>query len=210
MINALIFDFDGTLAATEHSTLTIYNELAERHGYKTFEEGDLQELRHMHWLDLLREANVPIRSVPKLLRQGQKIIKGHMESQALCRESIPAVLEELRPLLSAIGIISSNSKKNIKIFLKSHSFAPMDFVVSSPIFTKADKIRRAVRKFRLEAETSLYIGDELRDIHAARAAGLRIAAVTWGFNSPSALETAKPDYMIDDFSELLEIVARDR
>ena len=37
-------------------------------------------------------------------------------------------------------------------------------------------------------EDVVYVGDETRDIVAARKLGIRVAAVTWGYNSSEALE----------------------
>jgi phosphoglycolate phosphatase len=51
----------------------------------------------------------------------------------------------------------------------------------------------------------LSIGDEVRDIAAARKAGIAIAAVTWGYNSRAALERAHPDYLVTRPAELLQL-----
>jgi phosphoglycolate phosphatase-like HAD superfamily hydrolase len=48
----------------------------------------------------------------------------------------------------------------------------------------------------------VYVGDEERDVVAARQAGVDIAAVTWGYNSPELLAVQEPDYLIDYPDEL--------
>ena len=40
---------------------------------------------------------------------------------------------------------------------------------------------------------AVYVGDELRDLHAARQAGLRCYTVAWGFTDPAALRAEAPD-----------------
>jgi HAD superfamily hydrolase (TIGR01509 family) len=42
----------------------------------------------------------------------------------------------------------------------------------------------AARKLRLEPPQCCYLGDDLRDIQAARAAGMRPVAVEWGYHHP--------------------------
>ena len=48
------------------------------------------------------------------------------------------------------------------------------------------------------------VGDSATDVHAARAAGVRVAGVTWGFH-PSALRAAGADRLIDDPRDLASL-----
>lgn len=52
----------------------------------------------------------------------------------------------------------------------------------------------------------MYVGDEVRDIDAAKAVGLISVAVCWGFNSRFALEKAQPSFIADNPEELLEFI----
>ena len=45
------------------------------------------------------------------------------------------------------------------------------------------------------------------DIEAAQETGVHIAAVTWGYNSRSALEEAAPDYLFESPAQVLEFLA---
>ena len=60
----------------------------------------------------------------------------------------------------------------------------------------------------LHVSELVYVCDETRDVQAARKAGLRSIAVTWGFNSRKALEKAGPDFIIDQPDELLGIITK--
>jgi phosphoglycolate phosphatase len=59
-------------------------------------------------------------------------------------------------------------------------------------------------EYSLASDECVYVGDETRDVEAARKAGMRSAAVTWGFNSRELLEKSRPDFLIDRPGELLE------
>jgi phosphoglycolate phosphatase len=48
------------------------------------------------------------------------------------------------------------------------------------------------------------VGDSATDVGAARAAGVRVAGVTWGFH-PGALRAARPDRLLDDPGELVDL-----
>jgi phosphoglycolate phosphatase-like HAD superfamily hydrolase len=51
------------------------------------------------------------------------------------------------------------------------------------------------------------VGDSATDVEAARAAGAKVAGVTWGFH-PGGLRAAGPDRLIDDPRELVALAAR--
>jgi phosphoglycolate phosphatase len=50
------------------------------------------------------------------------------------------------------------------------------------------------------------VGDSATDVAAARAAGVRVAGVTWGFH-PAALRAARPDCLLDDPRQLVTLAA---
>jgi phosphoglycolate phosphatase len=57
----------------------------------------------------------------------------------------------------------------------------------------------------LDRNHVLYIGDETRDIEAAHKAGVRVAAVTWGYNNAEMLKRFSPDYLVSRPHELLSL-----
>ena len=68
-------------------------------------------------------------------------------------------------------------------------------------------MKKLLKNRNLSEFDVIYIGDEVRDIEAAKAAGIKMVAVSWGFNSPEILKTKNPDYLIDyplQLTQLLE------
>jgi phosphoglycolate phosphatase len=70
------------------------------------------------------------------------------------------------------------------------------------IHGKAARLRRLLRRAGVRAAQALYIGDEIRDIEAARAAGMAVAAVVWGYNRPEALRRARPDLLFEHIDDI--------
>jgi pyrophosphatase PpaX len=52
----------------------------------------------------------------------------------------------------------------------------------------------------------VYVGDSPHDVRAAKAAGARAVAVTWGVSSAEDLHAEDPDAVIDRLSELLDML----
>jgi phosphoglycolate phosphatase len=52
---------------------------------------------------------------------------------------------------------------------------------------------------------TLLVGDGLPDVRLGKAAGCRVAAVTWGYTSAGGLELERPDWIVDEPRELLAL-----
>jgi phosphoglycolate phosphatase len=61
---------------------------------------------------------------------------------------------------------------------------------------------QACTQLGIEPVQLLYVGDSRLDIIAARAAGCRVAAVTYGYNDSQSLDELHPDELIDSVTEL--------
>ena len=51
-----------------------------------------------------------------------------------------------------------------------------------------------------------FVGDEVRDVEAARKVGMTVVAVTWGINSRQGLADANPDFLVDTAEELIKLL----
>jgi phosphoglycolate phosphatase len=66
-----------------------------------------------------------------------------------------------------------------------------------------DVIFRALAQLGASVDECLFVGDSAADMEAARRAGMRCCAVTYGYGKREDLARWSPDYWIDDFRELL-------
>ena len=71
-----------------------------------------------------------------------------------------------------------------------------------------DKITEIiVEQLGVKPEEVLYVGDETRDVQAAQKCNVRMAAVCWGYNSSQILHHYRPDYIISQPGELIQILS---
>lgn len=105
-----------------------------------------------------------------------------------------------------LGLITSNASENVQAFLKENELDCFDILsASSGLWGKARRIQKMVSTHGLDSNHVLYIGDETRDIEAAHKAGVRVAAVTWGYNNAEMLKRFSPDYLVSRPHELLSL-----
>lgn len=203
----IIFDFDGTLADTLEESRRIYNTLAPDYKLREVAAEELPALRHFSLKELLDHLSIPKRRVPGLIARGTSMMRGNMTNLDLI-EGIGEVLPQLRQKCDAFGVLTSNAPANVDLFLRAKGIRGLfNFISSTSKLTGKAKHLRAIRKtFSLKSEEMLYVGDEIRDIKASKKAGIPVAAVTWGFNSPEALAAESPEHVIDLPGQFLSLL----
>jgi N-acetyl-D-muramate 6-phosphate phosphatase len=70
-----------------------------------------------------------------------------------------------------------------------------------------DGLLRAAELAGVDAAACIYVGDDLRDIDAARAAGMRSIAAAWGYIGDTPLEQWGADLIVDTPESLLRWLA---
>ena len=202
----MIFDFDGTLADTLPLLVNILNRLSGKYGYKTIEESDLNTLRGKTSKEILKSLGISLLKLPFVVRNVRQELRREIEFIRPIA-GIRTMLFQLKKRGHKLGIVTSNSEENVKKFLEANNLQYFDFVCSgSSIFGKAGLLKSLMKSQHLKPGEAVYVGDETRDIDAARKARVKIISVSWGFNSRQILEKEKPDFLIDAPGELTKIV----
>ena len=207
MKRCLIFDFDGTIADTLGEGLKIYNDLAEQNGYTRIDPGQVDELRGLDTDGLLKHLGVPKRRRPFHLATAMRRLRSQIENLSLI-EGMHDVLPLLKQRSEHMGILSSNIQENIEAFLEVHGMRDQFTFISSigRLTGKARHLRAIARTFSLKPGEIIYVGDEIRDLRAARKAGVDVIAVTWGLNSHASLSRERPTFLVEKPCELLKVI----
>lgn len=202
----IIFDFDGTIGDTLEVGLEIVNLLAGEFGYRRLEGDDIAKARNMRTAQLLKFLQVPTRKLRKISIRGTAELHHRMlEIQPL--PGMPEVVRELHARGYQLGIVTSNTAENVRIFLNHHQLELFDFIrSSSKLLGKAREIRKALKEIGAARHEVLFVGDETRDIEACQKVKIPIAAVEWGYNSPESLAALKPEYQFSDPDALLALL----
>jgi phosphoglycolate phosphatase len=201
----VIFDFDGTLANSLPTAVGIFNRIAKELGYKQIV--DLAAVRAMPTRQFLRHHGISLWRLPRLVRRYHLAAAEEADKLKL----VPGLAESLAAIHAKhvrLGVLSSNKEDNIRRCLRANGVEDLfSFVVGYPkLFGKGKALRRILRAERMERSDVLYVGDEARDVEAARKAGVHVVAATWGFHAESILRDSRPDHLIGDPGQLAELV----
>ncbi len=201
----LVFDFDGTIADTFAAMVEISNLLAAEFNFKQIEAHEVDDYKDKTSKEMLKLLKVPTLKVPRIVTRAKNELNKKISSIKPV-EGLKEILREIKFLGYKMGILSSNSTENVNRFLKAQDLNLFDFVLTSSHFWgKNHGLRKLILQKGYAPKDFLYIGDETRDIEAARKSGIKVAAVTWGYNSSTALKSFQPDYVLHSPQELLQL-----
>jgi phosphoglycolate phosphatase len=203
-----IFDFDGTIADSAAWFAGALNELARHNGFREVSGEQREMLRGLSTREIFAYLGIPPGKLPLVVRQLREIA-ARDAGQISVFPWVPDIFGALRGRGISIAIVSSNTKANIRRVLGAEVASMVEqFGTGSPLFGKAAKINAVIRRCASTAALTTSVGDEVRDIEAARALGIRSLAVTWGYATAAALETARPTGLVHAPAELLDWFAK--
>ena len=199
-----IFDFDGTIADTHQYIIRISNQLAGEFKYNLIQPHEVEHLKDKTSREVIRYLKVPIFKIPAILSRAKKELHDGIASIKPF-DGLKEILHQLNTAGARMGILSSNATENIHQFLENHDLEVFEFIDATlKVWTKNISLKKLLAKHGFHADQIIYIGDETRDIDAAKALGIKVAAVTWGYNSEKALRNHQPDFLIHTPEELLQ------
>lgn len=198
----VIFDLDGTLADSYPWFLRHVNSVADRFGFRRIAAEDAEALRHAGSRDILRRLDVPLWKVPAIARHMRRLKSASLDDIALF-PGVDTMLGALSECGVRLALVSSDYEANARAQLgRANAALFSDFACGAALFGKAQKFRRVLKRAGIDPAHAIAIGDEVRDIEAARAAGIACAAVTWGYAAPAALRACEPDLVFERIDEI--------
>jgi phosphoglycolate phosphatase len=201
-----IFDFDGTIADSMRQMLVAYNSIAPALNLELITEDRVAELRTLTPHEAMRAMNVSMWKLPRIMTAVRSAMRGTMNEV----EPFPGIADALRELWRLgckTAIVSSNSEPNIRALLARHDLDHFEaFSCGASMFGKAARLRKLTKHPKLAGSRFFYIGDETRDVTAARDAGLLSISVTWGYAVAPTLAAQNPTHLVDTPAELVRIL----
>ena len=213
------FDLDGTLVnSLPDLALSLNSAFAEAGLPQAPEElvltwigngADILFARGMEWTGRAHEF-----SEEELAQIKRRF--GHFYGENVCNISqlypnVKETLETLKAQGYILAVVTNKPTKHVLPVLKAfeidHLFSEALGGQSLPaIKPHPAPLYYLCGKFGLYPHEMLFVGDSKNDIWAAKAAGCKSVGLTYGYNYNIPISESEPDYVCDDFAEILEIV----
>lgn len=198
----VIFDSDGTLCNTLPRAQELFNQLADKHGFRRVEPHESEQFRDLSGREMFAALRIPLWKVPRIVTDMRALMRDHIHEF----HPFDGVRDELRRLHDAgltLGVVSSNSTENVRRILGPTTASVIaHYACGASIFGKAPKLKSVLRASGIKASESIYVGDELRDGEAAAKVGMRFGAVAWGQHRLELLEQHRPAELFRSVADL--------
>ncbi len=199
----LVFDFDGTLVDSVDSLIACLNDAARSRSLpgsfsrEAFAQYSVEQL--------LRKEGLWFWQVPGFVKEFREHVHQRL-SEVFLHPGLAGLLSDLRSH-AHLAVVSSNSSANVEEVLAREGVSEYFSVIrSSAYFAKSKHLRGVARELGVARSRVLYVGDETRDVHAARRARIDSLAVTWGLQGEEALLRARPRMLAHDVEEFEHLV----
>jgi phosphoglycolate phosphatase len=200
----VIFDFDGTLADTFPWFMRIINDVADRYAFKRIEPHEVEMLRGMGAAEIMAHLGVP-RWKLALIANHMRKRKAREIGETRLFAGVEAMLARLDDAGVKLAVVSSNSEANVRAILGPELAARIAcFECGASVFGKAARFRAVLRRSGISPPDALCVGDEIRDLEAARRAGIAFGAAGWGFTRADALQARGPNVLFSSIDEMAD------
>lgn len=213
-INAVVFDFDGTLASCPYDFQQMREAVlvtAREFGLSRTEMGGKEGLLETIELgaDLLAEE--PARA--EAFRRAGLASLAKLEYEAaefsIILPGIRAALQQLSAQGIRLGIITRNSRAAVARIIGDTPLEVADILCREDVpdpKPHPDHVLRMMQLLQIARSEALMVGDHPMDIAIGQAAGMFTAAVLTGQSSEESLRAAKPDMLFPSIIELTEVL----
>jgi len=211
---AVLFDLDGTLVDS-------YTALTEAVNFALREHGR-DELSTAHirgsvgdGLDTLLRRSFDSDDVP---RSAHDAFEARYDEICCEKSTILADVEATLKTLHSFGVmmaVCTNKRTSLsKKILTFLELAPYFSAIVGPDLAGASKpdakhVLHALETTRCAIADALFIGDMPIDVQAARNSGMDVAVIATGSSSAAELIAARPDFVLEKFSDLVSLVGRE-
>lgn len=212
----VMFDLDGTLVETAPEIQDAVNDTLQRLGFAPVLLDQVERWIGQGTRELLVKALA--------LRCGvapAEVLRGELLATALTAfkadyarrcgtrsrpyPGVAQALSALRDRGTPCVVVTNKEREFTDAVLRRHGLdALLDGVVCGDTLParKPDPagVLQCLRDFDVPARDALFVGDSSIDVQTARNAGVRIWAVTYGYNMGSPIAEWRPDRLIDNFN----------
>jgi 2-phosphoglycolate phosphatase len=185
----ILFDFDGTLADTAPDLAAAANRQRERRGMQALPLEQLRPVASQGARGLLRIALAMETSHPEFEATRTQFLEDYAAGSTVHSRLFPGIaelLDDIRARGHAWGIVTNKvTYLTLPIVeflgLTRHAAALVCGDTAAHSKPHPDPLLYAARQAGYETDRCVYVGDDLRDIQAAHAAGMPAVAAGYGY-----------------------------
>ncbi len=211
----VLFDLDGTLLSTEEDLAIATNHAFEKFGYKV--NATVETIRRGIGVEIIPMLRLAYKEADLAVCEDDFLkIRDEFEIYYAAHNNVytrpfNGVIDTLKKLNAAgvkTGVISNKPDESARACVNRYFGSLFSFAVGScvgkPIKPQKEVFYNLAAEYGLIREDCLYVGDMVYDVQFAKNVGMKVAICSYGYGTKQ--DMANADFVIDEFSQLLQIV----
>lgn len=210
---AILFDLDGTLADTAPNLAAAANKMRQARGMAVLPLEHLRPFASAGARGLLKGAfgvDATHADLPTMVEEFLINYAADLDSATVLFPGIAALLAELSAHHVRWGIVTNKMTRLTQPLVAQLGLNHASCVVSGDTTAHAkphpEPLLYAAQQLQLTPTQIVYIGDDLRDIQAGQAAGMKTIAAAYGYGGQSLPEKWQADYIVDSPATLRDLL----
>jgi N-acetyl-D-muramate 6-phosphate phosphatase len=215
-VRAVLFDLDGTLIDSAPDLAGAVNEMRIARGMTPLPLSDLRPMVGAGARGMLQIALQVTPDDPQFAALREEFFRcyeARISRETQLFDAIPMVLKALNDNAMLWGIVTNKVQRFTEPLTKALGLYAQAAVVISGDSTPHAKphpapLLEAARRMNVAPSECVYVGDDLRDVQAGQAAGMRTMVAAWGYlGLGEPVRAWNADHIIQEPNELLKCLA---
>lgn len=209
-----IFDFDGTLFDSVDDVVLCFNRVLKEYGFPTLTRDEYIPCLGGNIDDIISKV-LGKNSSPQNVEIIKEVYLDYYNSSKK-EKTVPyphseELLRNLQDNNILLAINSNRLNYSLNDFVERY-FTDIDFVsivghnINYPSKPDPSGVKYIIDKANVDLDEAVYIGDSITDIKTAQNAGIDCVVVKWGYGEDNAFNHDYPIGVIDDFSQLYDLL----
>lgn len=214
-IRAVLFDLDGTLIDSAPDLAGAANDMRAARGLALFPLAHYRPMVGAGARGMVGRAfdvGPEHETFAALREEFLQIYEARMTRETCFFPHMQLVLDALQARAMPWGIVTNKTARFSEPLVRALSLMPPAATLVCGDTTPHAKphpapLLEAARRIGVPAASCVYVGDDLRDVQAGRAAGMMTVAVAWGYlGEGEPIESWGADYLAPTPSDLLKLL----
>ncbi len=207
-MNCILFDSDGTLVDSLKLIVTAYNYAVEPALHRTFRDEEVASLFGPP-MEKIFSTVLPAKFSNNAMLRYHEYYREHFHDYAKVYPGIQELVTSLHDSNQPLGVVTGAGKMAAELTLElSGLCSSFKTVVTGDDVNRPKPdpggLQLAIRNMSALPHRTIYIGDSVVDIQAAKNAGTMSGGALWGSRHPTELLKLNPDFLFHKPSDVLE------
>jgi pyrophosphatase PpaX len=207
--DTILFDLDGTLINTNELIIASFLYTLDKYFPEQYNREHILPLMGMPLVETMEQFDKE--RVQDLVRTYRDHNIAHHDELVTEFKGVFETVEELHKKGYKLGIVTTKMRNTVEMGLKLTGLDKFfQTVVTLDDVEKAkpdpEPIQKALALLHSSPESAIMVGDSKYDILAGQNAGAQTAGVAWTIRGNDYLQQFNPDYMLNEMTDLLDVL----